>query len=117
MPIFESWPWKAKIAKYADSLERLRSGTEEYDDDQWWADFEEAVMAGAFAIRKLFESKKLSYEAQAITIDCKNSPKIPAPLLENGVSLKPSFMDRDKLDRYFDVAVQAQTKVYVPVLD
>lgn len=76
---------------------------------------EEAIMSGAFAIRKLTESEKLSEEVKGLTLECLVHPPIErmAPEFSGVGRIWPSFFDREKVDEYFDMDSSAEEAIRI----
>ncbi len=90
--IWESHPWKHRIAQKAASLRRRAS------QRRWPLSslplLEEEVFVGAYAIRKLLEARKLSDEVESLRVPVETFPA-------TGVTV--DLMNWDKIDLLYDL--------------
>jgi hypothetical protein len=64
--IDDSWPWKRDLQRAAADLTRRR--TQKRWSDPSWGKLEKVLLGGAFAVRKLLDSDKISDEVACMTI-------------------------------------------------
>jgi len=111
--IWESWPWKQEISRRAAALEK-RKGQRKWRQESFAA-VEMDVMLAAYAVRKLFEAKKLSdalrdwtvtvyvYKNTGKRITHSNWHRLPELYdLENQkpVAIKPEFLVNQIIHSY-----------------
>ncbi|HEU0037128.1 MAG TPA: hypothetical protein VFQ53_41245 [Kofleriaceae bacterium] len=70
--IDDSWPWKRDLEKAAVDLERRR--TQRRWSEASWGKLERVLLGGAFAVRKLLDSGKISDEVESMTIKAQAFP-------------------------------------------
>jgi hypothetical protein len=71
--IWESRFWKADLLKFAEQLRRARTGTKPFSDAMY-VTVEKAVLIGAFVIRRLADSHKLSDATVAMELRTRRFP-------------------------------------------
>lgn len=72
--INESWPWKRRLAKDADIIERWAAKPKITDRRSFL--LEEKIFLAAYAMRKLVEANKLSSSFEGSSINCRIFPPI-----------------------------------------
>lgn len=92
--IFESWPWKQEIKRKAKALEnRMRQR-------RWveasFANTEQDVMLSAYAVRKLFEAKKISDEIRLMKIPITAHKATGKPVTHYNWHLTEELYDLEK---------------------
>jgi hypothetical protein len=71
--INESWPWKRRLAKDADIIERWAAKPKITDRRSFL--LEEKIFLAAYAMRKLVEANKLSSSFEGSSINCRIFPR------------------------------------------
>ncbi len=69
--IFESHPWKQQLLRDASSLKRIsKTPLNDDNEDRLLTRLERLILVGAYSMRKLQESGKLSTDWTAIKLQC-----------------------------------------------
>jgi hypothetical protein len=92
--IWESRFWKADLLRFAEQLRCARTGTKPFSDAMY-VTVEKAVLIGAFVIRRLADSNKLSDATAAMELRTRRFPSTG-----NGATL----INNHRVDELFDFA-------------
>lgn len=88
--IWESWPWKQRLLKDADLIERW---ARKNPSDRRAFIIEQKVFVGAYAMRKLLESQKLSSSFNDRMVNCDVYPALGKPI---------TIANNHKFDKLYD---------------
>lgn len=91
--IWESRFWKADLLKYAEQLRRARTGAGPFSDATYVA-VERAVLIGAFVVRRLADSHKLSDATVAMQLRTRRFPS---------TGYGATLINNHKVERLFDL--------------
>lgn len=100
--IWESWPWKAEVARLAKRL-KMRKSQKRWTEATG-ARVEQEVFYLAYAIRKLLEAKKLSDELEAHPVKVVQHPPTGRAV---------DFMNWHKIDELYDLSKQTNKTLSV----
>lgn len=93
--IDDSWPWKRELYKAAQDLRRRK--TQRRWSDASWAKVEILCLGGAFAIRRLIESTKISDEVESTAVAAKKFAPLPR---------WSDLMNRTKIEKLYDLSIR-----------
>lgn len=91
--IWESWPWKMKLAKHAASLDR-RTHQKRWPESSLAAVEQELFITG-YIVRKLLDANKLSDEVESITLHAMCSMR---------TGRIPDLMNWHHIDKFYDLS-------------
>ena len=95
--IFESSPWKQQLLRDAGTLKRIsKIPLEDGNEDVLLTRLERLIFLGAYSMRKLHESGKLSTDWTKTRLSCSRFEFV-------GKS-PPTFLDSHKIERFYDLA-------------
>ncbi|MHC2624089.1 hypothetical protein ACVIW2_006121 [Bradyrhizobium huanghuaihaiense] len=95
--IFESSPWKQQLLRDAGNLKRIsKSPLGESNEDVLLTRLERLIFVGAYSMRKLHESGKLSTDWTKIKLSCTR--------FEFVGKCAPTILDAHKIDRFYELA-------------
>lgn len=98
--IWESRFWKADLLRFAEQLRRARAGTKRYSDAMY-VTVEKAVLIGAFVIRRLADSHKLSDATAAMELRTRRFPS---------TGYGATLINNHRVDELFDLARAAPSR-------
>ncbi|ULK95110.1 hypothetical protein [Bradyrhizobium sp. I71] len=95
--IFESSPWKQQLLRDAGSLNKIsRARLGESNEDALLARLERLIFIGAYSMRKLHESGKLSTDWTKVKLSC-----FRFEFIGNGT---PTILNSHKIEQFYDLA-------------
>jgi len=90
--IFESHPWKKDILAAAKFLKWASTAAREWDEERDY-EFEKSVFVGAYAIRKLLDSYKVTDKTAGLSV--------PVSLYNKRKGAKPDILNRYDLHKLY----------------
>lgn len=102
--IFESHPWKQQLLKDARNLKRISKVTlDDGNEDLLLTRFERLIFVGAYSMRKLHESEKLSTDWSKIRLPCSRFAFIG--------QTTPTVLDAHKIETFYELANPQDAKL------